>query len=143
MFATAATLLIFPALFPSLRNGFYALHVVLVIGCIWAFMQMATTPVAPFTPQAFSILLTLHLPFINLITFAAYGYDKSAAKRRAWRVPERSLNMLAFLGGTIGALTGQQVFKHKTRKGSFRIAFWVATWLQVVVIFALFVVAKS
>jgi uncharacterized membrane protein YsdA (DUF1294 family) len=41
------------------------------------------------------------------------------------------LHLLAFLGGWPGALLGQRQFRHKTKKVSFLIAFWVVVVLHV------------
>ena len=43
------------------------------------------------------------------------GIDKSRAKRGVWRVPERTLFLLPLLGGSIGALLGMRIFRHKTK----------------------------
>jgi uncharacterized membrane protein YsdA (DUF1294 family) len=53
----------------------------------------------------------------------AYGVDKSAAERDRWRVKESTLHMLALVGGWPGALIGQRVFRHKSRKPSFQAGF--------------------
>jgi uncharacterized membrane protein YsdA (DUF1294 family) len=49
-------------------------------------------------------------------------------------VPERTLHFIAMAGGTPAAIFGQQVFRHKTLKGSFRRWFWVIAALQVVLV---------
>ena len=61
---------------------------------------------------------------LSLVTFIAYGLDKSAARRGAWRTPEAELHLLALLGGWPGALIAQRFFRHKTRKQPFRTIFW-------------------
>ena len=61
---------------------------------------------------------------LSLVAFIAYGLDKRAAKRAAPRVSEDTLLGLGLLGGWPGALVAQQTFRHKTRKRSFRRAFW-------------------
>lgn len=61
---------------------------------------------------------------MSVIAFAAYGLDKRAARRNAPRTSERTLLTLGWLGGWPGAVVAQQVFRHKTRKRSFRRAFW-------------------
>jgi uncharacterized membrane protein YsdA (DUF1294 family) len=68
---------------------------------------------------------------VNLATFCMYGYDKRQARRSRWRVPEAVLHTLAILGGSAGALAGQSAFRHKTRKRSFRIVFWLILLVQV------------
>jgi uncharacterized membrane protein YsdA (DUF1294 family) len=62
---------------------------------------------------------------LSIITFVAYGLDKSAAERGRWRTPESTLHLLSLAGGWPGALVGQRVFRHKTRKQPFRTIFWV------------------
>ena len=59
--------------------------------------------------------LAVWLIAINLVTFAVYGIDKRRARRGAWRVPEKTLFLLPLLGGSIGALLGIRVFRHKTK----------------------------
>jgi len=64
--------------------------------------------------------LALYLLAINVLTFAAFAVDKRRAIRRQWRVSERSLLMMAAGGGWVGALLGQFILRHKTRKEPFR-----------------------
>ena len=59
--------------------------------------------------------LAVWLIAINLVTFAVYGIDKRRARRGAWRVPDKTLFLLPLLGGSIGALLGMRVFRHKTK----------------------------
>jgi uncharacterized membrane protein YsdA (DUF1294 family) len=61
---------------------------------------------------------------ISGVTFAMVAYDKYQARVRGWRVPEGALHALAFSGGCPGALLAQRIFRHKTSKRSFQIAFW-------------------
>ncbi|WP_400995343.1 DUF1294 domain-containing protein [Agromyces sp. GXQ0307] len=60
----------------------------------------------------------------SVIAVVAYGIDKAAAKRSAPRVSEQTLHLIDLAGGWPGALVAQQTFRHKTRKRSFRRAFW-------------------
>lgn len=57
-------------------------------------------------------------------SFIAYGIDKSAARQGRWRTPEITFHLLSVAGGWPGALLGQRVFHHKTRKQPFRGIFW-------------------
>ncbi|WP_456088933.1 DUF1294 domain-containing protein [Oribacterium parvum] len=63
----------------------------------------------------------LYFIVINLLTFLLYGLDKYKAIRREWRIPERALLLMAFVGGAFGALSAMRIFRHKTRKGRFRL----------------------
>jgi uncharacterized membrane protein YsdA (DUF1294 family) len=71
---------------------------------------------------------------MSLASYIAYGLDKRRAVRGCRRVPERTLHLLAFLGGWPGALFGQQQFRHKTQKGKFRIVFWIVVVLHVCIV---------
>jgi uncharacterized membrane protein YsdA (DUF1294 family)/cold shock CspA family protein len=66
-------------------------------------------------------LATLPLSFV---TFLAYWRDKSAAERGAWRTSEQALHGLSLVGGWPGAWFAQRLLRHKSRKASFRAAYW-------------------
>lgn len=63
----------------------------------------------------------LYFIVINLLTFLLYGLDKYKAVRQEWRIPERALLLMAFVGGAFGALSAMRIFRHKTRKGRFKL----------------------
>lgn len=65
--------------------------------------------------------LLLILGAVNLLAFLLYGADKRKARRGAWRIPEAALLLVAFLGGSLGALLGMEVFRHKTRHVKFKV----------------------
>lgn len=56
---------------------------------------------------------------MNIIAFSMYGIDKSKAQKGKWRISESSLIAVAFIFGGIGAFTGMQVFRHKTKHMKF------------------------
>ena len=67
-------------------------------------------------------ILVWYLAAINFITWVVYGADKIKAKSGKWRIPERTLLLLALIGGSLGALAGMILFRHKTRKPKFFIS---------------------
>lgn len=67
-------------------------------------------------------ILVWYLAAINFTTWVAYGLDKGRAKSGKWRIPERTLLLLALAGGSLGALAGMIMFRHKTRKPKFYIS---------------------
>jgi uncharacterized membrane protein YsdA (DUF1294 family) len=81
-------------------------------------------------------ILPAWLISITAITFLTYGYDKQVANAgSAWmRVPELNLLALALTGGTLGALAGMALFRHKTIKAEFRARFWLIAGAQGVVL---------
>lgn len=68
---------------------------------------------------------------INVIAFFAFGWDKRQSERRGSRIAERTLIGLALSGGALGALLGQQVFRHKTQKQPFRTLLWLAAVINI------------
>ena len=66
------------------------------------------------------VILVL-LAAVNLVAFVLYGVDKVKAKKGAWRISEATLLLVSFLGGSMGALLGMELFRHKTRHVKFRV----------------------
>lgn len=75
-----------------------------------------------------------YLVFINLITIIIYGLDKRFAKKNKARISEQFLFLLALLGGSLGALIGMQLFRHKTKKFKFYLVNFIFSviWLYVI-----------
>jgi uncharacterized membrane protein YsdA (DUF1294 family) len=67
---------------------------------------------------------------MSLITLIAYGLDKRAAVRGDRRTPEKTLHLLELACGWPGALFAQQLFRHKSRKGSFLVVTWLCIALN-------------
>jgi uncharacterized membrane protein YsdA (DUF1294 family)/cold shock CspA family protein len=61
---------------------------------------------------------------LSIITFLAYAFDKSKARRGAWRVKESRLHFFALIGGWPGAAIAQQLLRHKSQKRKFLMVFW-------------------
>jgi uncharacterized membrane protein YsdA (DUF1294 family) len=57
---------------------------------------------------------------LNVITFFVYGIDKWKAKTGKWRISEATLQILAIIGGSIGAWLGIKVWHHKTMHKKFK-----------------------
>jgi uncharacterized membrane protein YsdA (DUF1294 family) len=98
----------------------------LLISIILTFLLHLKTPIR-LHPLSMLFLAT------NVTTFAFYGLDKTFARRRQrTRIPELTLQILALSGGTVGALAGMKIFRHKTAKGSFRIIFFLTMAFHIV-----------
>lgn len=72
----------------------------------------------------------------NVIVMLVYGLDKIKAKKGAWRIPEKTLILLAFLMGAPGALFGMKIFRHKTKHRLFTIGVPVCLVLNVLMVYA-------
>lgn len=68
---------------------------------------------------------------VNIAVFALMGIDKFQAMRGHWRIPESTLLMLAVLGGTPMMVAAMALFRHKTRKYTFKMALVIIGVLQV------------
>lgn len=73
----------------------------------------------------------IYLVIINIATFILYGIDKHKAKNHQWRISEASLICVAVLGGSVGALLGMFVFRHKTKHLKFLIGVPLILILQI------------
>lgn len=75
---------------------------------------------------------------MSLVTFIIYARDKTMAHLKKWRTSEQTLHLLEFLGGWPGALITQRIIRHKNKKTSFQIVFWIiviihlTTWFDIV-----------
>ena len=82
-------------------------------------------------------LIAAYLLVINLTAYASFYADKKFAQRNERRISERTLLTLALLGGTVGAITAQHQFRHKTRKQPFKsLLYSIATIQLVCAVFA-------
>ena len=64
-------------------------------------------------------VFAIYLIGINVLTFLIYGVDKWKAQRDKWRIPEDTLIWVAVAGGSVGALLGMNLFRHKTKHRKF------------------------
>ena len=79
-----------------------------------------------------------YLIVVNVVAFALMGIDKHKAKKNQWRIPERTLFLSAAVGGSIGAMYGMHLFRHKTKHKSFLFGMPAILALQLLVVIALF-----
>lgn len=82
-------------------------------------------------------LITIYLVVINFISFTVMGVDKLKAKKRAWRIPEATLFVLAIIGGSIGSILGMHLFRHKTRHWYFLYGMPAILAIQILIVAAL------
>ena len=76
--------------------------------------------------------ILLYLLAVNLLLFAVMGIDKYKAKHQLWRIPERTLFVLAAIGGSLGGILGIRIFHHKTLHPQFRYGFPAILILQLI-----------
>ena len=99
--------------------------------------MLATSDTLHDSQMSAQFSLILYITGINLITFAMFAWDKYTAIKGQWRVPEKTLLMLALVGGSPGAIIAQQRLRHKTRKQPFRARLLLIAGLHVLLVVAL------
>ena len=62
----------------------------------------------------------IYFCLVNIVGFVMMGVDKSRARRKAWRISEKSLFTCALVGGSIGTIAGMYAFRHKTKHWYFK-----------------------
>ncbi len=60
--------------------------------------------------------LFIYFIVINIVLFLLMGLDKKWAQTQKGRISEKTLILIAFLGGAIGGLAGMLFYRHKTSK---------------------------
>ena len=76
-------------------------------------------------------VLYIYLAIINAISFILMLVDKYKAKKKLWRIPEATLMGSAALGGSIGALAGMYLVRHKTKHPKFTVGIPVILVIQI------------
>jgi uncharacterized membrane protein YsdA (DUF1294 family)/cold shock CspA family protein len=62
---------------------------------------------------------------MSIIAFILYAKDKNAAESGEWRTSENTLHTVSLLGGWPGAAIAQSFLRHKSKKVSFRVTYWI------------------
>lgn len=78
-------------------------------------------------------LMIAYLILMSIIGFVMMGIDKQRAIKKKWRIPERTLILIAFAGGGLGAFFGMYVFRHKTKHMKFVVLLPLSAVLYVII----------
>ncbi len=87
-----------------------------------------------------TLILLIYLVVLNVIGFSLMDHDKTSAKQGRRRTSERTLFLVAILGGSLGILRGMYTYRHKTRHMSFVIGIPLIIIAQIVA--AVFIMVK-
>lgn len=79
----------------------------------------------------YKIIIVIYMVIMSIIGFASMGIDKKRAINKKWRTPEKTLFIIAFLGGAAGSVLGMRIFKHKTKHMKFVILMPLFLVLQI------------
>ena len=78
--------------------------------------------------------VVIYILCINLFGILIMFIDKRKAIKGSWRIPEKTLLIIALLGGSVGTMMGMYCFRHKTKKLKFTIGFPVIMITEIIVI---------
>ncbi|MBO7598544.1 MAG: DUF1294 domain-containing protein [Bacteroidales bacterium] len=84
-------------------------------------------------------ILLPYLLIIGVIGVIFLRTDKYKATHEKWRIKERTLHILEFLGGVFLMLPAMYIIRHKNKKASFYVITYVALAVWLVVLYYLFV----
>lgn len=81
----------------------------------------------------------IYLIVINLVGFGIMFEDKKRAIKKKYRISERNLFFVAFIGGSLGTTLGMKKFRHKTKHWYFK---WGMPIILVIQIFLAWLIVK-
>ncbi|MFB4165845.1 DUF1294 domain-containing protein [Alteribacillus sp. JSM 102045] len=83
-------------------------------------------------------LFLFYIIIVNLISFGRMSADKRKSRRRAYRISERELLLLALIGGSAGVWAAMYMFRHKTKHKLFVITVPVLLGFQGLLVFFIY-----
>ena len=78
--------------------------------------------------------LMIYLAIINALSFLLMLIDKQKARKKRWRIPERTLQGVSAIGGSLGGLLGMYLFRHKTLHKQFSIGIPLMLICQIMIL---------
>ena len=78
-------------------------------------------------------LIPVYLLGMNILGFSLMFSDKRRAARGRWRIPERTLFLVAVFGGSLGSILGMWLFHHKTKHWYFALGMPFILFIQLIV----------
>lgn len=80
----------------------------------------------------------IYIAFTNILLFTLMSIDKQRAKLNQWRISEKTLFILALIGGSIGGILGMYTFRHKTKHLKFTLGFPAIVLFQIISVYLFF-----
>nr|WP_317332660.1 DUF1294 domain-containing protein [uncultured Romboutsia sp.] len=75
-----------------------------------------------------------YLIFVNIIGLLSMYLDKCFAKNNMYRISEKTIFLIAIMGGSIGSIIGMYQFRHKTKHRQFTIGLPVVIFTQIMIL---------
>ncbi|MGU5684095.1 cold shock and DUF1294 domain-containing protein [Aeromonas allosaccharophila] len=103
------------------------------VSLIWPLLFISSIFALTLFQRIPALILIVYIS-LSIITFIAYAIDKHAAQNNHWRTQESTLHLLALLGGWPGALSVQQLLRHKSAKVEFRQVFCATVFMNLLLL---------
>lgn len=83
-------------------------------------------------------MIKYYFVIISIISAILFAYDKHAAKKHKWRIPEKVLHTTELLGGVFVIIPLMYLIHHKSRKSSYYLItyFVLILWLGAIYLFS-------
>lgn len=84
------------------------------------------------------IAASSYIAVISLILCIFMYVDKERAKKKEWRISEKTLMTLATVGGACGGVLGMYLFRHKTKHNKFAFGFPILAAIHIYILVQLY-----
>ena len=84
-------------------------------------------------------LFVMYLFLINVVGLYVMWSDKQKAKKGQFRIPEKTLFLVAVLGGAFGTTYGMYQFRHKTKHWYFKYGMPAIAILETIILGWIFI----
>ena len=83
--------------------------------------------------ENFAVYITAYFIVISLWATGLTIYDKRVARKGLWRIKERTLLLVAAIGGSVAMILTMRMIRHKTQHAKFTVGIPVIIVLQIAV----------
>ncbi len=83
------------------------------------------------------LIISIYFVIINLASFIVFFMDKQKSKRDKWRIQEKTLHTLSYMGGVFGSIAAMLIFRHKTKKLDFITITAIALFINLFILYKL------
>lgn len=80
--------------------------------------------------------IAIYVGVMNILGYMSMWADKKKAIKGKYRIPEKTLFLIAILGGSVGSIAGMNKFRHKTKHWYFKYGMPAILILQIIAICA-------
>lgn len=79
-----------------------------------------------------------YVAVVSLVLCIFMYLDKQRAKKKEWRISEKTLLTLGVVGGAVGGVLGMYLFRHKTQHNNFAFGFPLLAAIHIFLIVQLY-----